>query len=237
MDKVRAPRAVNIAVTLLFVIAFFILLLSLSISLPILNRWFYYIQIDTLGLERASGHSYEEIKQAYDQILDYLLLPGREFGAGVFAFSEEGAAHFADCKFLFVLDVALLGASAGIAAIILALHFAKVVKIGSAAGHSAAFWTAIAAVVLPVVLGCLIAADFDRAFEVFHAILFPGEDNWLFDPNTDEIIRVLPEEFFMNCAIFIGAGLVFFAAVTIAADCIANRVKGNALRIKYERKY
>ena len=68
MDKVRAPRAVNIAVTVLFVIAFFILLLSLSISLPILNRWFYYIQIDTLGLERASGHSYEEIKQAYDRI-------------------------------------------------------------------------------------------------------------------------------------------------------------------------
>ena len=41
----------------------------------------------------------------------------------------------------------------------------------------------------------------------------------------------------MNCAIFIGAGLVFFAAVTIAADCIAKRVKGSALRIKYKRKY
>ena len=95
MDKVRAPRAVNIAVTVLFVIAFFILLLSLSISLPILNRWFYYVQIGPLGLEEASGHTAAEIKAAYDEILDYLLLPGRQFSAGVFAFSQEGAAHFA----------------------------------------------------------------------------------------------------------------------------------------------
>lgn len=237
MQRPRAPRAVNIAVNVLFVAAFFIFLLSFSISLPIINRWFYYVQIGPLNLEQASGHTYAEIKAAYDQILDYLLLPGREFGAGVFAFSQEGAAHFADCRFLFVLDVALAGASAGIVAIILVLHFTHVIKIGVAAGHSAAFWTAIAAIVLPLILGGLIAADFDRAFEVFHSLLFPGKDNWLFDPSTDEIITVLPEQFFMNCAIFIGAGLVFFSGVTIIADCAAAYRRNNSLKIKYERKY
>ncbi len=237
MNEAKAPRAVNVAATVLFACAFFILLLSFSVSLPILNRWFYYVQIGPLGLERASGHTYAEIKAAYDEILDYLLLPGREFGAGVFAFSADGAAHFVDCKFLFVLDIALLGASAGVVAVLLALHFTKTIRLCGAAGHSAAFWTAIAAVALPAVLGCLIAADFDRAFEVFHALLFPGKDNWLFDPRTDEIITVLPEKFFMNCAIFIGAGLAFCSVATIAADCIAAHLKKDKLRIKYRRKY
>ena len=241
MQNVKAGRAINCAVTAVFVIALFVFLLSFSISLPIINRWFYYIQITTLNLEEASGHTYAEIKEAYDLILDYLLLPGREFSAGVFRFSEEGAAHFADCRFLFILDIALAGASAGEMIRILGLQFTKIIKIGSAAGHSAAFWTAIAAIIIPIILGLIISADFDKAFEVFHAILFPGKDNWVFNPRTDEIIRVMPEQFFMNCAIFIGAGLAFFSGATIAADCIIKRklhpAIGQAKRMKYDRKY
>lgn len=231
MKKVKAGRAVNCIVTTIFVIALFVFLISFAISLPILNRWFYYIQINTLGLEEASGHTYAEIKAAYDEILDYLLLPGREFGEGVFPYSEEGAAHFMDCKPLFVLDVALAGGTAGVLIIILVLHFTKVIKLGSAKGHSAAFYTAIAAVAVPVILGCLIAIDFDRAFEIFHAILFPGKDNWLFNPHTDPIINVMPTTFFMNCAIFIGVGLVVFAGAIIIGDCIiAHRRKVKQLK-------
>lgn len=223
-SKSRAGRAADIAATVTLGAAVFILILSFSISLPIINRWFYYVQIGPLGLEEASGHTAAEIKAAYDEILDYLLLPGRQFSAGVFAFSQEGAAHFADCKVLFVLDIALAGSSFGVILIILALHFTKVVTLKDAAGHSAAFWAAIAAIAVPVILGCLIAIDFDSAFEVFHAVLFPGKDNWIFNPATDEIIKVMPQQFFMNCAIFIGAGLLFFSAATIAADVIVRKI-------------
>ena len=221
-QSIKAGRAVNIAVNVIFAAALFVFLISFAISLPIVNRWFYYIQINTLNLEEASGHTYAEIKAAYDEILDYLLLPGREFGAGVFAFSEEGAAHFADCKGLFILDLVLAGVSFGIVAATIVLHFTKVIKIGRAARLSVASWTAVAAIVIPVVLAGIVSIDFDRAFEIFHAIFFPGKDNWMFNPSTDEIIRVMPEEFFMNCAIFIAAGLVFFSAVVIAADCITH---------------
>ena len=57
-------------------------------------------------------------------------------------------------------------------------------------------------------LGALAATDFDRAFTVFHGIFFPGKDNWLFDPATDPVIVLLPEEFFRNCAIAIGVSLL-----------------------------
>ena len=50
MNISKAGHAVNRAVTAVFVIALFAFLLSFAISLPILNRWFYYIQIDTLNL-------------------------------------------------------------------------------------------------------------------------------------------------------------------------------------------
>ncbi len=231
MSNVKAPRAVNCALTAVFAVALFVFLLAAAISLPILNRWFYYIQINTLGLEEASGRTYAEIKEAFDLIMDYLLLPGKEFSAGVFKFSESGAAHFADCKPLFVLDVALTGACGGVALILFILHLAKVIRLGSLKGHSAAFWTAIAAIVVPVVLGCAIASDFDAAFEVFHHIFFPGKTNWQFNRNYDEIIKVLPEEFFLNCAIFIGVGLVAFCAAIIVADCCIKRKKNAAYNV------
>lgn len=49
-------------------------------------------------------------------------------------------------------------------------------------------------------VGGLAALDFDRAFVVFHALFFPGKDNWLFDPETDQIITILPQVFFRNSA-------------------------------------
>ena len=76
---------------------------------------------------------------------------------------------------------------------------------------------------MPIILGALVATDFDRAFEIFHAILFPGKDNWIFNSRTDPIILVMPEEFFMNCALFIGVGLVFFSAAIIAVNVILKR--------------
>ena len=236
---VKAGKTVNYIVTAVFIAALFLFLLSFSISLPILNRWFYYIQIHTLNLE-ASGYSAGQIREAFDEIMDYLLLPGREFGAGVFPFSASGAAHFADCKPLFVFDVSLAGASAAVIIAILALHFTRVVKICSWRGHSAAFYTAIAAIAVPIILGLLISLDFNAAFTIFHAILFPGKSNWLFDPSTDPIINVLPEEFFMNCAIFIGVGLAVSSGATIAADCIVNYYKNCLARrgkIRYTRKF
>ena len=61
----------------------------------------------------------------------------------------------------------------------------------------------------------LAATDFDRAFAVFHGIFFPGKENWLFDPATDPVILLLPEEFFRNCAIAIAASLLLICLVLI----------------------
>ena len=66
-----------------------------------------------------------------------------------------------------------------------------------------------------MIAAALAATDFDRAFTAFHGIFFPGKENWLFDPATDPVILLLPEEFFRNCAIAIAASLLLVCLALI----------------------
>ncbi len=191
-------------IPVIFAVALVLLVLTVSIGLPIYLRPFYYAHIDALELDQSSGFTKEQIRTAYDEVLDYLTLPGRPFGTGEIAHSEEGAAHFADCKVLFDLNAGVLvGSAVVVVAIFLGRKRWKLPSL-----RPAAFWAGVSALTLPVVVGSLAAADFDRAFVIFHQIFFPGKDNWIFDYYADPIIRVLPQTFFMNCAILIGAGLI-----------------------------
>lgn len=214
----RARRVKDTALSLLFALALFCFILTFSIGLPIYCRPFYYLQIDALKLEEYSGFTKAEIRDAYDEVLDYLTLPGKEFGTGVMAHSEEGAAHFADCKVLFDLNAAVLLASSLCLLALLLLRKAGKTGPYRLGRRSSAFYAGVSAVVLPVVIGALAALDFDRAFVIFHSIFFPGKDNWIFDWRTDEIILVLPQEFFMYCAMLIGGGVLLFSAILLLRE-------------------
>lgn len=202
----------------LLAVAVFFFILTASISLPIYIRPFYYIHIEALDLPGVSGFTADQIRVAYDAVLDYLTLPGRAFGTGVMACSESAADHFRDCKVLFDLNAWILLLSAAVIAVLLVLR--RLGRIGplTLGSHGGAFWGAISAVGIPLVVGALAALDFNSAFVIFHSIFFPGKDNWLFNWNTDQIIRVLPQQFFMNCAILIGAGILTLSLGILAAE-------------------
>lgn len=199
----------------------FLFLLTASIGLPIYIRPFYYGHIGVYDLEARSGYSESQIREAYDEVLDYLTLPGREFGTGVMPCSEEAAEHFADCKGLFDLNAGILIGSAAV----LILLFVVRKKWGPyrIGRRSAPFYAAVLSVTVPIVIGALAAIDFERAFVIFHSIFFPGKTNWLFNWYDDQIIRVLPQEFFRNCAILIGAGLVTMAGGILVWEWRSNR--------------
>ena len=76
-----------------------------------------------------------------------------------------------------------------------------------------------------MIIGALAAIDFDRAFTIFHTIFFPGKDNWLFDPAEDQIIKILPQTFFMNCAILILSILLLGCLALILWDVLSRRKK------------
>ena len=208
--------------TLLLAVAAAAVLLSGAIAVPILCRPFYYAHIGPLQLEEATGYTRAEIKTAYDEMLDYCL-GGEEFSTGVLRWSESGRDHFTDVRVLFLLDLKVLAVSAAV--LVLALIAARLAGLRPArlAGRGPAFWAGAGLGGLFLLVGGLAALDFDRAFVVFHSLFFPGKTNWLFDPRTDEIINILPEVFFRNCAILILAVLVLGCAGLIVGDLLAGR--------------
>ena len=224
--KYRKP--LNITLTVLFATALTLFILTFAIGLPIYCRFFYYIQIKTLKMDETTGWSYQTIKTAYDEVLNYLTLPGHAFGTGELAWTESEAAHFADCKVLFNLNLSVFIISGAICLTLILLDRFKVIEFARIKGHRAYLVSAVVAIALPVIIGALAAIDFDKAFVIFHAIFFPGNDNWTFDPRTEQIIEVMPEEFFMNCAIIIGVGLIAFALALIIADIV--------LTIRYKKR-
>ena len=200
-----------------------ILIITVSIGLPIYVRPFYYYQIDALNIEEYSGADRETIIEAYDELLDYLTIPGNEFKTGKFKYSESGKAHFVDCKVLFDLNLyALITAVLGLA-ILFILNISGCFKLCRPFGKHVMFSSGLFTLGGFAVIGGLAATDFDRAFTIFHQLFFPGKSNWLFSWWEDEIIRILPQDFFMNCAILILVSIITLCILAIILGGVSKK--------------
>lgn len=215
----------NRILTAVLAVLIVVFIITLSIGLPIYVRPFYYMQIDDLNLVEKTGYTKEEIIQGYNEILDFLTLPGKEYGTGVFASSSEGEGHFRDCKVLFDLNLTLLLTSfAGIIALLI-LNKLKVFKISRPFGYNVLLTCGASTLAFFAVLGALCAVNFDKAFEIFHTVFFPGKDNWRFNPYRDEIILAMPQQFFMNCAILIASSIILISVGFIVYGIIEKKRK------------
>ena len=210
----------NKVLTLLYIIAVAVLILTISIGLPIYVRPFYYMQIKALQLEEYSGYTLSQIITAYDSVLNYLTLPFTKFSVGELPYSNEGYLHFKDCKALFMLNFYGLVISLSVTVLLSVLNKKGKISLIKFKGFTPAFYSAIIALVIPLSLGSIALVNFDFAFKLFHAILFPGKDNWLFDPYDDPIIMLLPEEFFMACGIFIAISMITICGIIVARNII-----------------
>ena len=216
-------KIINTGASVLYGVVIAVLVITFSIGLPIYFRQFYYWHIDGLDMVERTGYDYDTIKNAYDDVLDYLTVPGNEFGTGELAFSEEGASHFADCKLLFdlngwafIISLLLFGA-------LLAMQRRELITLYRPRGFSISFWSGVGTLSFFASVALLASLDFNTAFVVFHSIFFPGKDNWLFNPHTDEIIRVMPQQFFMNCAILIVCSIIILCAAMIVLGILEKK--------------
>ena len=208
-----------------------------SVAWVVLLRPFYYVQIGPLGVCQASGLTPDQARAAYNDVMDYCLGLRPDFAAGVLPFSAEGASHFADVRVLFILNLAFLALSVAVLSSLRAACLRQKAKLPRLAGRTPGFWAACALGSVILIAAALAATDFDRAFTVFHGIFFPGKENWLFDPATDPVILLLPEEFFRNCAIAIAASLLLLCLVLILTGRRQKKIKRVAalLQKKYPR--
>lgn len=204
-----------------------VILLTAAIAVPILCRPFYYAHIDPLELCEKNGLTREEIKTAFDEMMNFCT-GGAEFSTGILRWSESGKSHFVDVRTLFLLDLRALAVAVIILAIILIVSRLTGRRPGKLLGRGPTFWAGTGLAAVFVVVGALAATDFDRAFTIFHTIFFPGKDNWLFDPAEDQIINILPQTFFMNCAILILVLLLLGCLLLILWDVLPRRTKAVA---------
>ena len=205
------------SLTVLMSLALALALLTGSIAVPILCRPFYYAHIGPLHLAERTGYTQEEIKTAFDEMLDYCL-GKEEFSTGTLKWSESGKSHFTDVRFLFKLDLQILACSLGVLAAAVFLSSRGRQRPARLLGRGPAFWAGAGLGAVFLVVGALAALDFNRAFVVFHSLFFPGKTNWLFDPAQDQIINILPQEFFRNCAVLILVLLVAGCTALILFD-------------------
>lgn len=201
-----------------------LVVLTGSVAVPLLCRSFYYAHIGPMGLE-GYGLSRAEIETAYNEMMDFCLGRREEFSAGVLAFSQSGADHFADVRGLFLLDLRVLKLSVVGLGFLLGWCLMGKVRPYRFLSRGPGFWAATGLGASFLIVGGLAALDFDRAFVIFHSIFFPGKDNWIFDWQTDPIILFLPQDFFRNCALLILALLLVWCGALIGADLWAGREK------------
>ena len=199
----------DIIMTIIFIIMTIIFSISAAIIIPIIFRPFYYASIKILDIEGKSGYSYNEIKKAFDGVMDFIWC-GKPFNVGDLKYTHEGMLHFKDCIFLFWLDLIAFLVSFSYIITHFVLVKKKIINFYNFFGFHPFFYSGIVTIFLVVFLIIAISIDFERAFEIFHKMFFPGKENWVFDPDEDEVIKILPIEFFALCGAWIGGHVLLF---------------------------
>ena len=196
-----------------FIISIALFIISISITFVLLFRPFYYYHINYLNISKSTGYTYDEIKETYDDVIDYTVF-NKEFKTGKLKYSEEGIDHFRDCQTLFRINFIILGITS-----IVILIKKKYFNSDKLCNYNLGFWSSVIVIGLfSIIVLISLMIGFDRFFELFHNIFFLGKDNWLLSESTDEIIKILPIEFFMNCAILIVSIIVIIAIIVIVKE-------------------
>lgn len=183
--------------TALTSVCFTLFLISLAVVVTLNFRPLYYHDMKQMQLSQLSGLSEEEIKENYDVLIDYnsMFYQG-ELNLPTLPMSESGRIHFEEVRRIFVSVQYLCLVS------FLACLGLTVVSVRQKTGWKFLKFSSLLTVILPVVLGVLIAWNWDRFFITFHHLFFRN-DYWIFDPKTDPIITILPDTFFLHCALMI----------------------------------
>lgn len=157
--------------------------LTIFFAIPLFFGEIFWYQLTDL-VQMTAG----KIWHNFLILMNYLINPlETKLSMPDFPSSASGLHHFAEVKNLFMLVFFLT--------IILIPFTIRFIK----ENLSIVFHNALRVVMLfPLAIGVIAwLIGFDRFFVAFHEVLF-RDNSWLFDPATDPIISVLPEQFFMH---------------------------------------
>ena len=186
------------------------LLLTVVVSLGTSDGIYRELQ-EANGLPEAAGVTQEEMERLDGMLADYLA--GDEAALDGSPFNEKELAHMRDVLGLFDLARTARLAAFLCAAVLLAAGL----WLSRGARLLSMCLAGLAALLLPLgAFAIWAAADFSGAFTFFHETLFTN-DLWLLNPETDLLLRLVPEQFFADFAGVIAArALAYMLAVPLA---------------------
>lgn len=199
-----------------------VFIISLAVVVTLNFRQLYYFDIEALNIPATSGYTSDVIKANYDVLIDYnFLLYRGELNFPSLEMSEAGRIHFREVKVIFDA-VQIIFIASGVLAIA-----GSVIKL-KRRNYGYLKLAGIFTIALPVLLGGIIAVNWSFFFVKFHELFF-NNDYWIFSSETDPVIKILPDTFFMHAAIMILALVVFCAVISLVCYKILTR-KGARLK-------
>lgn len=184
----------DIGIGILFTLFF----ISFGLIVVINCRNIYKHDVKKLNLVEQTGYSEGDILSNYNALIDYCSpFYKDELRFPTLPSSESALSHFVEVKNIFIAFYFILPITAIM--LIMAILYKRKQN-----DYKYLRTSALTCIVLPSIVGAACAINFDRTFILFHKLFF-NNDDWLFNPKTDPIILLLPEEFFLHCAILIVA--------------------------------
>lgn len=178
-----------------------------GIEINVFNKNFYLKSYEKYNVEDVSEKTLKELGSITDDLFMYLKCKGDKELLKPY-FNTREIKHMEDVKILFKRGYILKYISFLLSILIILISIKnKVWKMAKGVFYGIFIWWGLIFLLLLLVL-----IDFNKYFTYFHTIFFRN-DLWILDPNTDLLIQMLPEEFFI--AIFIRILLLFFLVLAI----------------------
>ncbi len=209
------------------------LLLALLLGATILIAFtpqVYFHEYDILHQEQTIGCERATLDNITYSLIDYMKgnAPNLEINAYIGGelrgvFSERDQAHMKDVKYLF--DLARYGTVFGLVAWLVLWTVSFLVSQRADRGRNIAvgfLWGVGVFFALVAALAVYIALNFQTAFTQFHHIFF-NNDLWQL-PADSVLLQMMPTQFFVHLAAFIGALFAAGVAIVVAVALISRAV-------------
>ena len=196
-------KNIQVLFQIFMTIVCFLFILCASIFLVLLMKPLYSLDVKLLKIPETSGYAADVCIKNFSVLIDYNMFWGpKTLVFPDFPMSENAAIHFMEVKRIFV------------AAEITALVSAALLAAGYPLARK---WKAfkwlpggiILTLAMVAVVGFGCAFFWEKTFVLMHHILFKN-DFWLFDPSTDPVIRILPDQVFLHLGAAIMILMVIF---------------------------
>lgn len=205
-----------------------IVILLMSFSFCVFNIDYFDMKFEENNIEEVTGIKHEKLLDISEEMLKYLsderenlIIYEEVSGERVQIFEGIELDHMQDVKVLFDYGFFIRNSLLVILVFSIIYLFFKdkrsLIKVS--------LISSIAGIILIAIIGLFMINDFNGAFVIFHKILF-SNDLWILNPDTDILIQMLPENFFMDLGyIILKVYVICLASISVISLILLNKIK------------